>query len=249
MTGTLDAFARLARLPKGSAISENCAGRSFWETFKASYERGPVRKATAEQLALALMAVEGVKVSSRDGTFRLAGDNRYYSEAVGQFAGQTIAVRFDPQNLKSQVFCYRLTGELIGVAKCIEPIGFNDTEAAREHARLKRQNLKAHKQILMNERRMSTGELVELLPTQPAAPELLKSKIVRLTPRLNIAAPAAVSINARQNDGDWHWNYYQSLKARRPETLDADERAAIRIYESKAEYRIRMRELEAEKAS
>ena len=64
--------------------ARTCAGRSFWETFKESYERGPVRKATAEQLALALMAVEGVKVSGRDGTFRLAGDNRYFSAAVGQ---------------------------------------------------------------------------------------------------------------------------------------------------------------------
>ena len=141
-------------------------------------------------------------------------------------------MRFDPQNLKADVSCYRLTGESIGDAKCIGLTGFDDTEAARHHARLKQQNLKAHKVILANERRMGTRELVELLPAQPATPELLKSKVVRLTPRLSIAAPPAVNINAQRNDGDWRWNHYQSLKARPTQTLDADERAAIRIYES-----------------
>jgi putative transposase len=222
--------------------AKNCHGRSFWQTFREDYERVPVRKATAEQLALALMAVEGVKVSSRDGTFRLAGENRYYSEAVAQFAGRTICVRFDPQHLKSQVYCYQISGgEFIGAAECIAAVGFDDVHAAREHARLKRQNLRAHQTILANERRMGTRELVELLPHETPAPEFVSSKIVRLfQPKLD---KPVVKIDDAQveemSPEDRRFERYSRLKALPPQSISADDATWLRVYEGGYEFAAR----------
>jgi putative transposase len=56
--------------------SKNCAGRSFQETFDASYKIGPITKATEEQCRLCLLAVRNVRINQNDGAFNLYG-NRY----------------------------------------------------------------------------------------------------------------------------------------------------------------------------
>jgi transposase InsO family protein len=150
-----------------------CGGRlSFDEVFSASYAQGPVRKATAEQLRHLLLATEAVTASARDGSITLAG-NRYWCEALSPYAGQKVVARFDADNLhRGAVSVYTLSDEYLGTADCIAAVGFADTQAAREHGRARRQWLRASKQQLKAERRMSAAEVADQLPrgTTPPVP-------------------------------------------------------------------------------
>lgn len=219
--------------------SNNCAGRSFWQTFVESYERGPVQKATDEQRRLCLLAAERVTLNRLDSTFRLCG-NRYYSRMVAEtpeLRGGKITVRFDPQRLREPVGCYHADGRFIDIADCILPVGFNDTESARHDARMKRQNLKAHKLILANERRMGVGELNKLLPTAPAPTGRANSKVVRLF-RPTIETPGQIEFTGEEPleaSADSRSLRYRELKQRAeaaPDTLDADDWATIKIFEA-----------------
>jgi putative transposase len=221
--------------------AKTCNGRSFFETFQESYKTGPVRKSSNEYRDLCLLAVQNVTLDSDDRSFKLAGGNRYWSEAVARQAiGRKVTVRFDPQNLKNTVRVYQLTGERIGDANCIDATGFNDTEAGREHARLKRQNLKAHKQILENQRRMSLGEYVALLPSAPSTPDLVKSKVIRmvrppLEPPVNDSTPEP----EEKSPSEERFEKYLTLKAIPVERLSEADARWIRFYETGPEYRVR----------
>jgi hypothetical protein len=210
--------------------SRNCAGKSFWRTFSESYAEGPIRKATESQRRLCLLAAQNVLVSRREGTFMIGG-NRYFSEVISSLAGQKITCRFDPQRLHDPVHVYRLTGEYIGPAKCVLPVGFNDTEAARTHARLKRENVKFHRAILANESRMGVRELTPLLPGPTPSPEPLRSKVVKLfRPQIEAPSPAAaeapeVDIRERRRAA------YEQYMRLRPDELTEDQRLFVRAYE------------------
>lgn len=154
-----------------------CAGRSFQQVFDESYAIAPIRRATAAQRRLWLLAAEGVTCHRDDGTIHLCG-NRYWSEATAALAGQRVVVRFDPQQLHGAIHVYRLDGTYAGEAACLMAVGFNDTGAAREHGRLRRANARDAKTILERERKMSALEVAAQLPeiTAPAAPA---TKVVR----------------------------------------------------------------------
>ena len=143
--------------------SQVCNGRSFDAVFNESYAREPIRKATEEQRRLCLLAAENVTIQKRDGTFNLWG-GRFWSEESAEYAGRTLTVRFDPDRInESPAYLYSLDGRYIGSAEAIADAPFNSVDAAREHARLRRQNLKAHKQALANENRMEVLEAAEYL--------------------------------------------------------------------------------------
>ena len=226
--------------------SRNCAGRSFWATFEESYAKGPIRKATEEQRRLFLLAVQNVMISKRDGTFKIFGDNRYYNSEIARLAGERLTARFDPQNLHAPVYIYRLDGGYLGSADCILPVGFSDTEAAREHARRKRQNVKMHRAILANEKRMDTGELAALLPDSPSSPELPSSKVIRLfRPKLEAPrAPVADEIEREpaQSESERQFEEYKRLKAMPAAALSGEDEIFIRVFESKPAYKVRKRE-------
>lgn len=136
---------------------------SFDQAFEQSYTTALIRKATEEQLRMCLMAAESVKADQRSGAIRLLG-NRYWSEAMHDLRGRPVTVRFDPDNLYDGIHVYRLDGSFAGFADCIELTGFEDTAAARDHARNRKQFIKAHKAMADAERRMSLDELAALLP-------------------------------------------------------------------------------------
>jgi transposase InsO family protein len=164
-----------ARTGRRSAV---CRGRSFDQAFAESYERSTIRRATAEQRRLWLLAAEAVTVSRDDGGIRLAG-NRYWSEITAPLAGQKVTVRFDPDRLHESIHCYSLQGKYLGEAECIAPVGFNDTTAAREHARARRQWMKARKAELDAERRMSVSDVASLLPAPADPPPVPAAKVTR----------------------------------------------------------------------
>jgi len=180
-------------------LSKTCAGRSLDATFNESYEHSPIRKATAQQRRLWLLAAEGIKVR-KDGTITLNAEkeNRYWNEMLHDLAGQKMVVRFDPQDLHSLVHVYTLDGRYICEAKCIEAAGFNDTVAAREHAKARNQFKRAAKEQLKANRRMDALEAAKLLPTVTPT-ETADPRIVR--PFRPATALRNEPLNSPLNDG------------------------------------------------
>lgn len=167
-----------ARLGRMSPV---CNGRSFDQVFNESYSRSTIRKATAEQRRLWLLACDNVTVDRNNASITIKfyncrnGQNRYWDELLSPYAGRKITARFDPQNLQGAVHCYTLDGRYICEAACILAAGFNDAEAARSHLRARNSHKKATKAALAAELRMTTLEAAQLIPTSPGvAPEPTK---------------------------------------------------------------------------
>jgi transposase InsO family protein len=155
-------------------------GRSFAETFKASYEHPStiVKKASAIQLHELLMAAEAVTARAPDGSVHL-GENRYWTEALVDLIGKKVVVRFDPQDLIAPVAIYTLDGRYVGQAECVEATGFADMDAARAHTRRRSAYLKALREMRDLQVAMSVDEIARLLPkpepaTPPASPRVVK---------------------------------------------------------------------------
>lgn len=143
--------------------SKVAAGRSLNQVFNESYATATIRKATAEQRRLWMLAAEGVTAARQDGSVALLG-NRYWSEALAPHAGQKLLVRFDPDHLHGSVHAYTLAGVYVGAAECVMSVGFADTQAGREHARAKTQYRRAAKAVLEAERRMDAAAVADQLP-------------------------------------------------------------------------------------
>jgi putative transposase len=148
-----------------------CAGRSFDETFAESYAMAPIRKATAEQRRLWLLAAEGVTAAGQDGAIRLMG-NRFWGDFLTEIRGTKIVARFDPEALHDGIHVYRLDGGYLGFAECVEAAGFNDVNAAREHGRARRQWSRAQRDALAAMRKLDPDQVDDLIPAaaEPGAP-------------------------------------------------------------------------------
>ncbi|WP_126456699.1 transposase domain-containing protein [Sulfuriflexus mobilis] len=154
--------------------TEICDGvQSFNQAFNDSYEKATIRKATAEQRRLWLLTAEAVNVKA-DATVTLdagkasgIGKNRYGSDALYEFVGKKVVVRFDPQALHDNVHLYTLDSRYIGEAQCITTTGFGDTTAAREHTRQRTAMIKATKIAAKAEDKMDAIEIAGMVPTMP----------------------------------------------------------------------------------
>jgi len=203
-------------------------GRSFADTFRASYEQAVIPQVTDGQRDLWLLAAEGVTCSKRDSSIRLhAGGNRYWDAALSEYAGTKLVVRFDPQRLHDAVRVYTPDGRFICEAACWERVGFNDSEAGRERARLESQNRKAAQKQAENLRKMSALDAQKYMPAldpteldpQPAA-----TRMVHPPSRGNVAVQAEPEGEADQSrfEGDFQdamSEFEQALKRRREEQL------------------------------
>ncbi|WP_020179820.1 transposase domain-containing protein [Methylopila sp. M107] len=160
--------------------SATAAGRSFAETFRQSVAQDGVvvRRATAAQRRMFLMAAEGVTARKGRGEIQLAG-NRYWAEQLSDVAGRKVTVRFDPDDLLQPVAVYAIDGRFICEAPCVEAEGFADMTAAQTHARARNQWFRGLREMLNAERRMTIGQAADLLPT-PAPFVEPASKVVRL---------------------------------------------------------------------
>lgn len=165
--------------------TEICGGvLSFEAAFNESYQRATITKARADQRRLWLLAAEHVTVQ-RDGSVTLdagalvgQGRNRYYSGALLEWAGHGIVVRFDPQSLHGEVYCYHPDGRYIDAAVCIENAGFGDADAGREHSRARRSFMKAAKEQAAAEQRMDALETARYLPVTPES-EVPHATVIR----------------------------------------------------------------------
>lgn len=164
-------------------------GRSFDRVFAESYTKTVVRKATAEQRRLWLLACDNVTCNREDASVTIKfyngpqGQNRYWAECLSKYASRKITVRFDPQSLQSAVHCYTLDGRYIGQAQCILGAGFNDQDAARDHARARNTYNKAIKVALKAEKRMTALQAASYIPPveapDPLAPAAVQATFKR----------------------------------------------------------------------
>ncbi|MDU7522076.1 MAG: transposase domain-containing protein [Roseomonas mucosa] len=157
-----------------------CGGKlSFRQAFDASYATAVIRKATAEQRRLWLLAAEAIRVRRTDGSIEIEG-NRYWSERLLPLRGQRVTVRFDPQALHGAVHVYRTDGAFVCSAECVEAAGFADVDAAREHGRKRRAFLRLNRELLETERSMSIAEVAAMLPEAPEPAPPPETKLVAL---------------------------------------------------------------------
>ncbi|MGA7438614.1 MAG: transposase domain-containing protein [Luteibacter sp.] len=166
---TSEIHAHNARVGRRTKV---CAGRSFDQVFADSFQQITVRRVSEEQLRLLLLATEAVTASSIDGSVRLAG-NRYWTEALSEYAGRKVVLRVDPYHLQGSAHVYALDGSYIAEAQCVANVGFADVNAAREHARGRKQYKRAAKDMLAAERLMDAAQVAAQIPSMepPRSPD------------------------------------------------------------------------------
>lgn len=191
------------------------AGRSFDQVFNATYTTAPIRKASAEQLRLMLLAAEAVPANAVDGSVHVAG-NRYWCESLSRHAGRKVVLRFDPMALHTGVHCYALDNTYIGYAECIASVGFADTNAAREHSRATKLYRRSAKQMLDAERRMTAAQVAAQIPTVTPAdlPAAAVIEPVFSTPAMRVAQAAQPAQRTGTNDGPSALDLLMARKAR-----------------------------------
>ncbi|EBC0167566.1 transposase, partial [Salmonella enterica] len=164
--------------------TEMCQGKwSFDQVFEREFANTIVRKPTAEQLRMFLLPAEAVTVSNK-GEFSLTAGgtlkgakNVYYSMALMNAGVKKVVVRFDPQNLHGNVYCYTLDGKFICEAECLTPVAFNDTQAGREYSRQQKRLKTATKAVIAAQKQKDALEIAELMP-RLAEPEPPESRVV-----------------------------------------------------------------------
>ena len=254
------------------------AGRSWDDVFNESYAIATIRRATEAQRRLWLLATEPVRANAKDGSITLdAGRivrgefvptqaNRYWCDALNDYAGQMLVGRFDPKQLHEGVHMYTRDGRYIAFAACYAPAGFNDANAGREHNRARNAHVKATKKMLAAERRMDSLAAAKFLPgaERTAADLAIPSpKVVRGEFRTPIARPMPVPVEMSAADKEhmekitaeltgsiprrievpetWYVKYAWHVKlaeaAARGVTIPEDLRHFLTTYDKSAEYR------------
>lgn len=148
--------------------TEMAQGGSFDDAFAASYAVSPIGKATPDQLRLALLMAEDRRCHRDNGSVTLAG-NAYWSPEMSDLAGQKVTIRFDPDNLHSEIHIYRQSGEYFGAAPVIAATGFLDKSGAERRAKLEKDVRRKVKAAEEAANLLSADQLAELL-SGPSAP-------------------------------------------------------------------------------
>lgn len=168
-----------------------CEGRSFDETFNASYETAPVRKASKEQRRLWLLGAEGLRGHRTSGELTFMG-NKYWSEWSPEIAGQKVVGRFDPEDLHGGLHVYALTGEYLGFANCNQAVGFFDVEGGKNFAREKNRWRRAQRELLKAEQKLTPAQVGDLLNSANSQTSELDLSAKVVAPEFGRKAPADV---------------------------------------------------------
>lgn len=183
--------------------SEVANKRSFEEVFNEGYARGPIRKATEEQQRLWLLRGEGVRAHRNNGEIKLY-ETRYWAEWMHQVAGETVTVRFDPDDLHSGVLVYAMDGTFLGDAPVMKKGKFLSVEDAKDHSRSKKAFERSTKDAARHANAMRHAEIAaRLREIGRTAPEegLPEAEVVRM-PRIHPAAPKGGRRGAGLSAGD-----------------------------------------------
>lgn len=163
---------------KAGRRTEMAKGKSFDDAFNASYAIAPIGKASPEQMRLALLtAADNLRTHRKDGSLVLAG-NRYWCEELSQISGEPVLVRFDPDNLHSEIHVYSRDGRFIATAPIWSAEGFADMGAAN---RLKKARKDWRNATKLAEEKLGLLDAEELSAFQPMPiePELAEPTVIR----------------------------------------------------------------------
>lgn len=137
---------------------------SYDQAYEASRAGAVIRTATEAQLRMCMLAHEGVTAEKRSGSLSLF-DNVYWAAFLNEHRGEKLIARFDPDRLHEEpVHVYSRAGAYLGAAELQAASGFADATAAREHNRARAAFVKAEKDRLAVERRLSASDVAALLP-------------------------------------------------------------------------------------
>ncbi|MDD9910211.1 MAG: Mu transposase C-terminal domain-containing protein [Ahrensia sp.] len=166
--------------------TETAKGRSFDETFEASYADAIVRWPTDSQRSLWLLAAEKIRCRPGSGEIHFQG-NRYWAQPLNAHAGRDAVIRFDPDALHSGIRVYDIDDRFICDADCVEDAGFYDIDASRKHARNVNQLVKLTRKARDLETAMQPERLGELYGSgkMPKEPDPVTPKIKRLAVAVN----------------------------------------------------------------
>lgn len=200
--------------------SASCAGRSFDETFAASMETAIVSQPTTAQKSLWLLASEIIRTQKGNGEIHYQG-NRYWNSALTQHAGKKITIRFDPDDLHGTIKVYDLNNALICDAECIADTGFFDQDAARNHARARRDYLKGLKATAEAKRKLSAKQLGELIyqgeKARTEEPKPVRPKVTRIA-RGNLAVQEEAVADAISQE-DFERGFARALRGDEPTVI------------------------------
>lgn len=166
-------------------------GRSFDQVFAEGWAQATIKKPTRQQLRDSLLAVERKRGDSKNGEISLLG-NRYWSLECREIAGKYVTVRFDPDDLHTEVHIYGEDGAFLFTAPILYDNGFKDTGGSRIVS-----NRRAHvaKMAKLHAEALDLIEPAEVarikagLPVSPA-PQVGEPAAVRAhIPRKSVAAP------------------------------------------------------------
>lgn len=158
-----------------------CKGQSFDDVWAEAYARTPIRKATAEQLRMALLTGEQVTCRRQDGVISLFG-NRYWHEELMRHRGEKLTVRFDPDNLHGEIYVYDQKGRFMVAAQLIADVGFDNVEGARTSQKRVADARRKLREGLAAEQLLQSGELAAMQPKvlpvdEPVAPAIIPTRI------------------------------------------------------------------------
>lgn len=165
----LDVFRRIvdqgiaAHNAKVGRRTEMARGGSFDQAFEASYTRSAIRRAGPEQLRMALLAAEEISTDRKSGEISLYG-NRYGCDDLHAIAGQRVIVRFDPDDLQSEIHVYSRDGAYLLSAPMIAATGFMDAGAAKQRARQEADLKKKVRAAETAADLLSAAQLADLIP-------------------------------------------------------------------------------------
>lgn len=172
--------------------------RSFAEVFDEAYAKAPIKKATAAQRRMWLLAAEAVRADRSTGAVWL-GDNEFWDAWMQDVAGQRVIARVDPANFWDGAHIYTADNAYLGFAPIRQKGQFFNADEARAHSRARNDWLRAEKAKAAALARLSAIELGNYLddaaPTEPVQPD---AKVVKAIfgkgakrPKVEPAIPAA----------------------------------------------------------
>ncbi len=139
---------------------------SFDQVFADSYATAPIGKATPEQLRMAMLMPDEKRCNSKSGEIELYG-NRYWTPALLEFAGKRVIVRFDPDDLHSEIHVYTRDGRYLLAAPIVEDVGFRDAAAGKARGRQIAEFKKATKALAAAENLLTAAQLADRMPRLP----------------------------------------------------------------------------------
>ncbi len=162
--------------------TETAKGRSFDATFAESYATSSVVCATASQLRIALLEATERRCHREHGAVTIDG-NRYHCPQLVELRGKKVIVRYNPDNLHSDVHIYDLKGHYLFAAPVQAAVGFFDKAAAKSRQKAEAAERKQERELEKTRGRLNAARLAELFSghAEPApAPRPGAARIARV---------------------------------------------------------------------